>query len=306
MMSKENRDKNTGLKVLSVVFAVLLWLYVIGEGQDPTRHTEKEVNLKYYNLAEGFTAEGPDTVKVKTWGTEKENGDVEVYIDLNGLKEGQYKLPVKVKTLKGALLTAVEPKEVEVTIKRINEHTFRIKPHMTGSLPSGYELWGLEISPDTCLVKGEEKAVKRIKEVWCEIDLAQVKGTAVMEAPLKMVDERGAEVKGDLRIIPSKTTVYLVSGDMLKNKEVGVNVIFEGIPEDKHELGVVSIIPDKITVLGNPSIIEGLQKADTLPISLEGRNASFSQRVKLVLPDKVRAYPDEVLVNVEIKKKENE
>lgn len=305
-MNTRAKNRNTGLKILSVVFAVLLWFYVIGEGQNPARHNEKEVNLKYHNLAEGFAVQGPNTVKVKTWGSEGGNEDIEVYVDLSGLREGEYRLPVKVKTLKGALLTAVDPKEVEVRIKKIDKHVFKITCRTVGSLPAGYELLGLEVSPAACLVKGEEKAVNQVREVVCDVELSQIKGPGVVEAPLKAVDGKGNEVKGELSLLPAQATVYLVTGSILKMKEVTVNLVLEGNLETGYELGTVTVVPDKITVLGNPTSMEGWEKINTLPVSLEGKNASFSQKVKLVVPDKVKAYPEEVLVNIEVKKKENE
>ncbi|WP_159432305.1 CdaR family protein [Thermosyntropha lipolytica] len=307
-MPKDRKgNKNTGLKILSVVFALLLWLYVVGEGQNPAQHTAREVNLQYYNLSEGLTVQGPDTVRVRVWG---EKGDkkeeIEAYVDLTGLAEGNYRLPVKVKTLKGALLTTVEPKEVEVKINRISKHTFSINYRLTGNLPEGYELLGVDIFPSTCLLKGEETDLKKVSEVICDINLSGVRETAIMELPLRAVDGKGNEVKGDFKLLPPKATVYVVAGQMLKNKEVAINLVVEGNLEAGFTLGEVSVIPDKITVLGNPTIIENLEKIDTLPVSLEGKTLSFSQKVKLALPDKVKAYPAEVLVNVEIKKKEIE
>lgn len=306
-MARAGSNRQTGLKVLSAVFALLLWIYVVSEGQNPTRHNVKEVNLKYYNLEKGLTAQGPDTVKVKVWGTEKESEEIEVYVDLNNLKEGTYKLPVKVRTLKGALLTTVEPKEVEVEIKKINEHIFKINYRTAGTLPPGYELFGLEISPATCLLKGEENVLNRVAGVVCEVNLSEIRGSSVIELPLKAVDKQGKEVHEGISLLPQKATVYIVTGNMLKNKEVAVSpAVLEGSLETGYEMGVVTVIPDKVTILGDPGLIEGLEKINTLPVTLEGKNSSFSQRVKLVLPDKIKGYPDEVLVNIEIKKKENE
>lgn len=305
-MNARKKNRNTGLKVLSVFFAVLLWLYVIGEGQNPARHSEREVNLKYHNVAEGFAVEGPDTVKVKTWGSEGENENIEAYLDLSGLGEGEYRLPVKVKTLKGALLTTVDPKEVTVRIKKIDKHVFSITCRTVGTLPDGYELLGLEVSPAACLVKGEEKTVSKVRKVVCEVNLSEMKGPGAVEVPLKAVDVKESEVKGEIRLLPAQATVYLVTGSILKMGEVAVNPVLEGSLETGYELGAVTAVPDKITVLGNPTSIEGWEKINTLPVSLEGKNASFSQKVKLVVPNNVKAYPDEVLVNIEIKKKENE
>lgn len=307
MMAREGRNRNTGLKVLSAVFALLLWIYVVSEGQNPTRHNVREVNLNYYNLGEGLTAQGPDTVRVKIWGAEDEIEEIEVYIDLNNLKEGTYKLPVKVRTLKGALLTTVEPKEVEVKIKRINEHIFKINYRTVGALPPGYELFGLQISPDTCLLKGEEKALSRVAGVECEVNLSEIRGSSVVELPIKAVDKEGKEVHEGISLLPQKATVYIAAGNMLKNKETAVSpVVLEQSLETGYEIGGVTVIPDKVTLLGDPGLMEGLEKINTLPVSLEGRSSSFSQKVKLVLPDKIKGYPDEVLVNIEIKKKENE
>ncbi|MBO8158146.1 CdaR family protein [Thermosyntropha sp.] len=305
-MKKAKRSKQTWLKILSVVLAILLWIYVVNEGQNPTRHNVKEVNLRYYNLGEGLTAEGPDTVKVKIWGSTEEQEEVEAYVDLNGLGEGLHEVPVKVQTLKGALLTAVEPKEVRVRIRKINEHVFKIKLQTTGALPSGYELFGLEISPKTCLIKGDESLLRRVASVLCEVNLNEINGTKVFEVPLMAIDSNGRKVREELTLLPQKATVYAAVGNKVASREVSVNPILEGNPEAGYEIKSVAVIPDKITLIGDPYFLENLQKVNTLPVRVEGQSVSGSYKAKLVLPDAVKGYPDEVLVNIEIKKKENE
>lgn len=52
------KPRNTGLKIISVVLAILLWLYVMNQGQLSTRQSVLEVDLDYIHLAEGLTVEG--------------------------------------------------------------------------------------------------------------------------------------------------------------------------------------------------------------------------------------------------------
>ena len=59
------KPRNIGLKIISVVLAILLWLYVMNQGQISTRQSVLEADLNYINLSDGLTVDGPTPVSVR-------------------------------------------------------------------------------------------------------------------------------------------------------------------------------------------------------------------------------------------------
>ena len=161
--------KRTGLKLISLIIAILLWLYVVSQGATTTPQELIKTPLKYHNLGEGLTVSGPDTVSLRIWGSLKRNSDTVAYVDLSGLGEGVYELPVNVKVVKGALFATVEPDKVEVVLKEVQEKELAIKYELFKPPSPAYEVLDIVITPEKCLLQGEEDAIKKVKTVKCQL-----------------------------------------------------------------------------------------------------------------------------------------
>ena len=73
METRNPKKSRVGLKVISVVLAVLLWIYVGNQGGASPRQDTIEVDLQYLHLSEGLSIEkAPKTINVKLWGAYSE------------------------------------------------------------------------------------------------------------------------------------------------------------------------------------------------------------------------------------------
>ncbi|MDD3853802.1 MAG: hypothetical protein PHD40_09165, partial [Syntrophomonadaceae bacterium] len=76
MSERNNAISNNGLKLLSVLLSILLWFFVIGQGELSLKQNQVEVELNYKNLAGNLSIEGPRTVTVKVWGLFRETQQI--------------------------------------------------------------------------------------------------------------------------------------------------------------------------------------------------------------------------------------
>jgi len=85
-------------------------------------------------------------------------------------------------------------------------------------------------------------------------------------------------------------------------REVNVEIKFEGKVADGYEVSAVTANPSRVSVRGPASHVSSIDKAPTESISLEGRNASFDlNQVAINIPDqKVDVTAGVVQVHVEI------
>ncbi|MEN6350786.1 MAG: CdaR family protein [Syntrophomonas sp.] len=303
-LKTQAKSKGIVLKLISVIMAVLLWLYVVNHGDLTASQDLIKVDLQYRNLAEGMTVSGPDTVSVKLWGSFQEIDNITAYVDLAGKGEGSCELPVKLNQVKGAMFTSVQPDKVTLVIKKIKEKSYAVKYSIAQSPPSGFEVLDVVTIPDKCLVTGEENDLKIINSVVCTINLGEVKDTDSQVVPLAAKDSKGKTISEGIRLVPDKVLVYTVVGEKQNSKKVKVKTEFAGIPEPGYQMGKVDVNVDTVTVLGAKDEVEALNEVSTKAIDLTGKKASFAEEVEIIDPAGLKVYPSRLMVNVEIKKVE--
>jgi YbbR domain-containing protein len=98
---------------------------------------------------------------------------------------------------------------------------------------------------------------------------------------------------------PSTIPIHL---EPIVERQIDVEMKLEGNPADGHEVYAVRASPSKITVRGPAGHVNGLQKAPTETISVDGRMESFSAtHVAIDVPDyKVDLVDSAVDVTIEI------
>lgn len=294
--------KKTGLKVISVIMAVLLWFYVVNQGDLTPRQNIITTNLRYINLADGLSIVSPETVEVKLWGLFQEPEEILAYVDVNTLKKGTYKLPVQVEPVKGAMFTSVEPDTVEVVIKGEREKYFPISHVITRNPTIGYELIDVMKNPDKCLIQGEESIVNQVKNVICEIDLDGIMGIEAITAPLSAVDSSGKVITKGIRLVPDKINLYVVVNQSTITKQIPINPSFTGYLPEGHQLLNAKVIPEVVRVIAPTNLADTISELKTKKLDITGKTESFSQEVEVLAPEGVNVYPNKVIIDVIISK----
>ncbi|HZK43728.1 MAG TPA: CdaR family protein [Syntrophomonadaceae bacterium] len=294
--------KKNSLKVISVLMAVLLWFYVVNQGDLNPQQNVVTANLEYINLQEGLSIIAPETVSVKIWGLFQEPEEVVAYIDVESLTKGTHNVPVQVKPIKGAIFTSVEPDKVEVIIKGEKEKHLSISHLVTRNPALGYELLDVMKNPDKCIIKGEESIVNQVNSVICEIDLADVRGIKSINIPLKALDISGNVITKGVRLVPEQINVYVVVNQNMVTKTVTVSPTIIGDQSDEIQLLSTKVIPDTVNVIAPEPIANTIDELKTEPVDITGKTESFRQEVKVIIPEGIDIYPTKVLVDVNITK----
>lgn len=293
------KEKKIGLKIISVVLAVLLWFYVINKAPATGQSNSIQVELKQIHLAEGLSYNGPTKVSVRVWGASPDKESIVAYVDLANLGPGTSEVPVNVEPIKGALLTIVEPKQVKVELYQVNQHIFSINSEVSKNPPAGYQLMNLAIIPEKCVIKGQESDVGRVSRVLCSVDLSSVKETASLKGILVARDSKGNQVQG-ITIVPETVSVYAIVAQKETSKKIPVKVTVGAAPASPYQAGKIQAVPETVTVYGPEAVLAELKEIAVKPLDLAGKNASFVQEAELTAPQGVKVYPARVMLNIEI------
>lgn len=300
MATNPMKPKTTGLKIISVVLAILLWFYVMNQGQLSARQNVMDVELHYAFLAEGLTVEGPSTVAVRLWGVFQEPEGIEAFVDMTGLGEGTHNLPVHVKPVTGSMFTSVEPDRIDVVVRKTRQHIVPIDYEVVQNPPAGNEILDILVSPDKCLVKGDDEAINRVSTVVCQVNLAEASDVAIFNAPLIARDVNGNLVTEGIRLVPEQVQVVAVIQEIIATQTVPLKTNLVGQPAEGFELGAVKLEAETITLVGNTIKVQSIAEIQTDPINLEGRAESFTETVSITLPEGIQGYPEQVQLSVEI------
>lgn len=304
MVDKQQRTKKIWLRIASVIMSLLLWFYVINQGDVASGSKMTEVALQYYNVPADLNVSGPEKVSIKVWGSSQGSGDIVAYVDLNGYGKGVYEVPVKLDRVQGAMLTSVQPNKVEVRLEELSERVIQIKHEVKQNTQTGYQLSQALLSPDRCLIKGDAEAIAKVAAVVAPIDLGNVIDIAMLKPNLQARDANGNTITEGIQIVPTSINVYVVVEKKQLSKKVNVMPQFNGTIAEGFTMGEVKTDPAQVTILGDQIQVEGLNEVITRPINIDGKEEGFTQTVELIQPEGVSIVPGRVTVQVVITKKE--
>jgi YbbR domain-containing protein len=295
---EEERWQETAI---SLVLAVLLWIFVSNESVLVLRREVSGVRLNHINLEQGLKATHTGTVTVQLRGEPKNAADLYAYVDLQGLGPGIHTVPVKVGPVDSATVTGVQPQEVQVQISELAENLLPVQCRLEAPLPAGYTLEGLVAVPEKCLVKGATSAVASIDSLLAAVDGRAIRGTRAVEVEPRPVDKDGNPVPGDFALVPDKVKVYVVVSQQAQLREARVRADLQGSPAEGCTVGEVQVVPATVTLVGGDLPVGEALAVSTAAVDLAGRDAPFRQEVPVVAPAGSRAFPARVTVLVDIR-----
>jgi len=280
--------------------SVLLWFYVVNQGNVATGGNLMEVELKYYNVPADLNVTGPEKVSVKLWGSFHGTANIVAYVDLNGLGKGTYQVPVKLETVQGAMFTSVQPNKVEVKLEALSERVIQVKHEVKQNPQTGYQVSEVLLSPDRCMIKGDVDAVGKVAVVVAPINLGTVKDIASVKAKLQARDAKGKVITEGIQILPAAIDVYVVVEKKQITKKVNVKSQFTGQLPEGYSMGEVKSDPAQVTILGEQTRLESLSEILTKPIDITGKKEDFAQIVEMVQPEGVTVLPSKITLQVKI------
>ncbi len=197
--------ENIGIKIVSVLFAILLWLYVtaqIGE-----RQTFK-VPLDLVNVPESLAVAGgaPKEISVTVRGPRSELmklrflSRIRGTVDLSGAKRGRVVVPLSAAILNlpagfpSGDATIESPKSLTLDVERIVSAYVPVTPVFHGALPEEMILVGQPVvSPPVVLVRGNAAEMSGLAAVeTAPIDLRGRRSGFTQEAPVQAGEGREA------------------------------------------------------------------------------------------------------------------
>lgn len=291
-------------KLLAVLVALILWVFVMNEQNPPVEGTF-QVSLTNRNLSGKLVVmEAPETVRVKVRGLRNAiagaaGRNFQAYVDLKGLAPGQYNLPVLVQLPTGYELVEVVPDKVDIILEAVQSRQFPVEPRLTGPIVGQMTLGKVEITPKVVTITGPQSILDSIGKVLAPVEIRDRTPAFAQDAKLFIAGIDGNELK-TLKVEPTQVKVSGVLESGTITKTVDVKTVLTGNLPEGVLLRRVFTEPAKVELRGPKEILDRLTAVSTEPVPLAGITKDVTREVPLQLQPGITVARKTVMVRITV------
>jgi len=195
--------RNLGLKIASLLLALLFYAHVVTDQQRESRIT---VGVSLTGLTDTLAIVGspPEKVTVKVRGKWKdlirlELTNTSLSIDLAGASPGRFQRAISVEDVRERAIPAelsksldvtevLDPRTIDITIEPKRVRTVLVAPRVVGAAPAGYAMDGsADVEPDSVRVAGPDTSVAGLDTVYTlPVDITGEREKIQRQVPLDL------------------------------------------------------------------------------------------------------------------------
>ena len=302
---KEKIGNNLLLKIVSVVFAFLLWVFVINVDNPVIKKTFSDVPVDIINeqvlddLNQIYKIDEGETVSFTVRGKKDiidqlKKSDFQATADLSSMSD-VHAVPIKVEALryKEQLDIDTDNATVKITLEDLKSDQIPVTVKITGKPAKGYAVSDETATPNLVSVSGPKSVIAQIDEIVATVDVTGLKKDVTMTQNVKCYDSDGEEINQDR--ITLDTTKIKVQIHLSKTKTVKLAVKTKGKPASGYTLGSIDCKPKEIEITGNSDDLEAIDEIELATLDIGDSTKSVEKTIKasdVDLPDGIRFVED--------------
>ena len=276
---------NIGLKFLSVLFAMILWLVVVNI-DDPDKTSTFTTNITIANenaiadMGKSYSIindSGTVTFRVTAKRSIIErltNSDFKATADMENIElhdDGTAIVPIDISAVRYSSQLDIDRKKknLELAVEDLQSNQFKITAEATGTPAEGSAVGELKVSPDVLTISGPASVVSQISKVQAVIDVSE-KFSDVEDNVVPVVYDASGNTLDTSKLTFSQDTVQ-IKAQILSVKEIPINCETGGELESGYQQISVECEPKKIKVMGTA---EKLNKITMITIPGEALDIS--------------------------------
>jgi len=315
---KDFYKSNTFLAIISVISAIIIWIYVVYEVNPLYETWIEDVPVQCVNVSSQFddgdlvfVGENSKILKeglkvdVKIKGkrynvSSVSKKDLTCTLDLITItKKGNYTIAIDVKTDKSGIdIVKVSPAGIELSAEGFEQRDIKVSVKKEGVMEGGYTVANVKNDNEIVKVTGPSSVIDKIKFARAVLDMSKLDSDDTeFVAPIEFFDEAGNKINSDSI---QKTVEYAkISFDIYSSKEVTIKIV----PKYKDDKTVNNRGETvKLSIEGDDKTSKdgGIE----IKVKLNGRNASlkkYSDAVRTVYTEDIdvsKIYENTVLEDI--------
>lgn len=284
---------NFGLKIGSIIIAILLWLAITNIDDPTVTQTYKNIPVTISNdevitsRGYGYLAESGDTVTIKVKGRRSlvdslRETDFVAVADFNNLNYAMYYVPINVTcNIEHAdeISVTLQPENMTVRIEDPLTLPFPVRVNTIGKVRDGYYCTDNKVSSSIVQVTGSTSSVNSVREVAVNVDLEGRMTSFSGQYELVAYDADGQPIDARKVSFVNQDTIE-VQTDICPVKELPIEVVTTGEPEDGYYVDKIEFAPSKVSIAAPQSMLARLSKIE-VSIDTNGADTTIEKSVEL-------------------------
>ena len=293
---KYNLKRNTKIKIISLLSAMVLWMYVMAviDPEDTklfenipvtvTNSEELQDNDLVVYPESDLVADIYITGKISDLQKINED-DIHIYGSINNPIEGKNYLYLKVNTTK-QVSYEFKSDFIVITLEKLMHQEKDINPEITGEYKDDVDTVTLQQS--TVEISAPRVLIEKVAYIKATVQVdSKENDKLTKKAKLVAVDSDGKEVKGvNLEVKNINAEV-----SFLEEKEVPINV---QLKDNTTDTQTYEMNPETITIKGKKEILNTIDYINTEKIDLS--SIGVSKKINLIIPENVTSNETTVII----------
>ncbi len=300
--------QNLHLKVLSLLAAVVLWMFVVGIENVAYKFPEN-LDIRLINTGSDISV----AMKIPQVGIyikqDKElistltKNDFDVYVDLAGLGAGDYTLPVTVNAKSPQVrVMKIDPSAIRVKLAPSGEKQIKVEGTIVGKPATGFEVKELSYEFEKVRILGAQKYLDVIDKVQAKIILTGNETEDASQTVKLLLPDEYSDYADSITIVPEQILINVEIVSKQSQKKVPV-VLQLANADNLDAWGKrIKLVPATVEISGDEKVIKGITSLQTEPVDVSklGTNAS-SFSAGLVIPQGIKTSGNVTEVGVQVK-----
>jgi YbbR domain-containing protein len=293
--------------VISIVVAIMLWAYVVGQVNPETQQTYSGITIQITNQNvlrnQGLAINDPGTLQVDVTitGTRRAvkkvtSSEIRATINAADLSKGENNAEIKISVPSGVSVEKQSQDSVSITVDDLVTQTKSVSADFTGSKDKGTEIGKVTVDPKTVQVSGTRSQLDKIRTVSASVAASKIsaKQTSVT-ADLTPVNAKGKEVS--YVSLSQKTASVSATREYTKTVDLNVNVT--GSVPSGYELESKDV-PSQVTIKGSKSAINSVKSLTAADVDLSKIKSSQTIKLSITLPTGVELADKDKNIGVKV------
>ena len=264
---------NPGLKILSILIAVVLWMIVVNYDDPektvtftlPVSVTNAEVLEEMGKVYEVVGQTNMAVFYVKGKRSVIDNLSSSDFVATADLSQIDFQSDSDIKLVPISVDPRRSRNDIQVTLKTVNmqitledlsSEQFYIAVNTQGMPAEGYAIGEISVSPNLVTVSGPRSVVDRISRVAANVNVAGLTSDIVDSVRPVLYDENGGVIEStQLRLNQESVDV---SVQILGTKIVAVQCETSGTPAEGYQFIELEYAPETVMIKGQPEILNNI------------------------------------------------
>lgn len=302
--------KDIKIKIISILLAVFLWLYVLNVSDPLMSKTIYNIPVTIVNedyleqndyILTGTVRSYIDvTIRGRKSAVEKVTpADFETTLDfsqVNSVSDKKLALSEPVCLQKDVTVESYSPTSIDVQLERNKSGTFTVELESNITMKPGYVLINTTVSPETIPILDKESTINSIGSIKAKLELKDLDRDTVKQVQCTVYNKSGKEI--------AKFKDFKVTVKAEVAKEVPVSLVTRGRLAADYVETLRVIKPEKVLVTGPAEVLEGITEIKTEQVDIEKISGNFTASVPVVVPENAKLVDSvkEVSVNINVEK----